>query len=73
MQGIMHQLQVLVVDNSKHQDSLTKIAELTDIIHDSDRMCEKSILAIKQTSSSFMSNYYWLFFIIIYAGVYLLQ
>ena len=74
MQGLLQQLQVLTTEGSlKMADIDPKVSELTALMHESDDSITSIVTTLKNTNQNPVANYYWLLFIAIYAGAYLLQ
>ena len=55
------------------EDIRSKVAELRDLMKESNDEAAEAVDVLKTASSSPGSSYYWLIFVILYAGVYFLQ
>ena len=78
MLGLLHQLQVLVTPDERTQqlpleEIKQKIVELRDEMKTSNETAAEEISLLKNATSNPGSNYYWLIFVFIYAGVYFFQ
>jgi hypothetical protein len=62
-------------DERRNQFSLVraKIMSIRDFLDASSEVTSKSITKLKESSNNPGSNYYWLIFVVLYVGVYLMQ
>ncbi len=75
MQGLLQQLQTLTSTEGKIslKEVEPKMSELSEKIYESDNAIAHIVTTLKKANQNPIASYYWLLFVFIYAGAYLLQ